>query len=70
VNSFLTYVGAGCREHFIPGWDLSLNTSVVGFKGKISVITRQLKKSSQMGIQYQLRLHIHSFITAELAQRT
>jgi hypothetical protein len=35
VSNFLKYIGARFREHFIPGQNLSVDESVVDFKGKI-----------------------------------
>jgi hypothetical protein len=39
VSNFLKYIDARFREHFIPGQNLSVDESVVGFKGKFSLIT-------------------------------
>jgi hypothetical protein len=39
ASNFLKYIDARLREHFIPGQNLSVDESVVGFKGKISFIT-------------------------------
>ena len=44
VSNFLNYIDARFREHFIPGQNLSVDESVVGFKGKISFITYNPKK--------------------------
>ena len=51
VGNFLNYINAGYRDHFIPGQNLSVDESVVGFKGKISFFTynqiNQLNGESQ-----------------------
>jgi len=45
VSNFLKYMDARFREYFIPGQNLSVDESVVGFKGKIySSLTTQKKK--------------------------
>jgi hypothetical protein len=38
VTNFLKNIGARCREQFIPGQNLSVDESVVGYKGRISFI--------------------------------
>jgi hypothetical protein len=50
VSNFLKYTDARFREHFIPGQNLSVNESVVGFKGKILFITYNPKKPTKWGI--------------------
>ena len=50
VSNFLKYIDARFREHFIPGQNLSVDESVVGFKGKISFITYNPKKPTKWGI--------------------
>jgi hypothetical protein len=49
VSNFLKYIDAMFREHFIPGQNLSVDESVVGFKGKISFITYNPKKNQLNG---------------------
>jgi len=39
VSNFLKYINAGYGVHFIPGQNLSVDKSVVGFKGKTSFFT-------------------------------
>jgi hypothetical protein len=39
VSNLLKYIDARFREHSIPGQNLSVDESVVDFKGKISFIT-------------------------------
>jgi len=34
VSNFPKYINASFRDHFIPGQNLSVDESVVGFKGK------------------------------------
>ena len=51
VSNFLKYIDARFREHFIPGQNLSVDESVVGFKGKISFITYNPKKPTKWGIR-------------------
>jgi len=46
VSNFLKYIDARFRQHFIPGQNLSVDESVVGFKGKISFITYNPKKTN------------------------
>jgi hypothetical protein len=40
VNNFLKYINARYGDHFIPGQNLSVDEFVVGFKGKISFLTK------------------------------
>jgi hypothetical protein len=47
VSNFLKYIDARFREHFIPGQNLSVDESVVGFKRKISFITYNPKKPTK-----------------------
>jgi hypothetical protein len=49
VSNFLKYIDARLREHFSPGQNLSVDKSVVGFKGKISFITYNPKKKQLNG---------------------
>jgi len=66
VSNFLKYIDARFREHFIPGQNLLVDESVVGFKGKISFITYN-PKNQIMGnlclcsgrLCHQLCLHLH-----------
>jgi hypothetical protein len=44
VSNYLKYIDARFREHFIPGQNLWVDESVVGFKGKIPFITYNPKK--------------------------
>jgi hypothetical protein len=50
VSNLLKYIDTRFREHSIPGQNLSVDESVVGFKGKISFITYNPKKSTKWGI--------------------
>jgi hypothetical protein len=46
VSNFLKHIDARFGERFIPGQNLSVDESVVGFKGKISFITYNPKKTN------------------------
>jgi len=46
VSNFLNYIDARFREYFIPGQNLSVDESVVGFEGKVSFITYNPKKTN------------------------
>ena len=51
VSNFLTYLDARFREHFIPGQELSIDESVVAFKGRISFLTYNPKKPTKWGLR-------------------
>jgi len=51
VSNFLNYLDARFINHFIPGQNLSVDESVVGFKGKVTFITYNPKKPTKWGIR-------------------
>ena len=58
VSNFLKYIDTMYRCHFIPGQNLSVDESVVGFKGKISFFTYNPKPN---------KWGIHMYVLADSA---
>ncbi|XP_020297799.1 piggyBac transposable element-derived protein 4-like, partial [Pseudomyrmex gracilis] len=51
INNFLDYIDSRCRENFVPGVQLSVDESIVKFKGRITFITYNPKKPTKWGIR-------------------
>ncbi|XP_017797033.1 PREDICTED: piggyBac transposable element-derived protein 4-like, partial [Habropoda laboriosa] len=51
VSNFLDYIGDKFRAYFTPDREISIDESVVKFKGKISFITYNPKKPTKWGIR-------------------
>lgn len=51
ISNFLDYIDSKCRENFVPGAELSVDESIVKFKGRISFITYNPQKPTKWGIR-------------------
>jgi hypothetical protein len=60
LSNFLNYIDARYRDHFIPGQTLSVDESVVGFKGEISFFTYNPIQPTKWGICIHVLAHCAS----------
>ncbi|XP_026475392.1 piggyBac transposable element-derived protein 4-like [Ctenocephalides felis] len=51
VSHYLDYLDQKFRQHYVPSREISVDKSVVGFKGKISFITYNPNKPTKWGIR-------------------
>lgn len=51
VSHYLDYLDKQFREYFVPSREISVDESVVGFKGKISFLTYNPNKPTKWGIR-------------------
>lgn len=60
VSNFLDYIGDKFRAYFTPDREISIDESVVKFKGKISFITYNPKKPTKWGIRIYVLSDSHT----------
>nr|XP_012150918.1 PREDICTED: piggyBac transposable element-derived protein 4-like [Megachile rotundata] len=60
VSNFLDYIGDMFRAYFTPDREISIDESVVKFKGKISFITYNPKKPTKWGIRIYVLSDSHT----------
>ena len=51
ISNFLDYIDSKCRENFVPEAELSVDESIVKFKGRICFITYNSQKPTKWGVR-------------------
>ena len=60
VSNFIDYIDGKFREHFTPDREISIDESVIKFKGKISFLTYNPKKPTKWGIRIYVLSDSHT----------
>lgn len=51
ISSFFDYIDSRCRENVVPGVELSVDESIIKFKGGITFIAYNPQKPTKWGIR-------------------
>lgn len=60
VSNFIDYIDGKFQQHFTPDREISIDESVVKFKGKISFIMYNPKKPTKWGIRIYVLIDIRT----------